>query len=114
MCYLRFKRMLSEIQNSVSGLDAVYFEEVVAHTGAIAAQTYGAFSGHLIAWCEERNIPYLGVPVGTIKKDATGKGNAGKELMIEAAKAKGHIPWDDNEADAICLLYYVLKLNEAA
>ncbi len=33
--------------------------------------------GHLTAWCEHHNIPYQGVPVGTIKKHATGKGNAG-------------------------------------
>ncbi len=45
------------------------------------------------------------MPVGTIKKHATGKGNAGKEDMIASAQARGHNPTDDNEADAIALVY---------
>ena len=110
MKFLRFKQWL----NTIGNIDAVYYEEVNRHVGTIATHTYGAFHGHLTAWCEERKIPYQGVPVGTIKKAATGKGSANKEAMIEAAKSKGHNPADDNEADAICLLYYVLKLDEAA
>jgi hypothetical protein len=112
--YLRFKRWLSELQNSVAGLDAVYFEEVRRHLGVDAAHAYGGFMAHLTAWCEEKEIPYQGVPVGTIKKSACGKGNAGKPEMIQAAKSLGHNPADDNEADALCLLHYVLKLDEAA
>ena len=61
--------------------------------------------GQLTAWCEHHQIPYEGVPVGTIKKHATGKGNAGKEDMIASAQARGHNPADDNEADAIALVY---------
>ena len=62
----------------------------------------------LTAWCEDREIPYEGVPVGTIKKHATGKGNAGKDEVKKAMVAKGHVPKDDNEADALAQLYYVL------
>jgi Holliday junction resolvasome RuvABC endonuclease subunit len=40
------------------------------------------------------------VPVGTIKKAATGKGNASKADMIAAAKRAGCFTEDDNEADA--------------
>jgi Holliday junction resolvasome RuvABC endonuclease subunit len=43
--------------------------------------------------------------VGTIKKHATGKGNAGKDEMIASVQARGHQPADDNEADAIALAY---------
>ena len=50
----------------------------------------------------------LGVPVGTIKKHATGKGNAGKEAMIEAMQLLGHPVTDDNEADALALLHWAL------
>ncbi|MBT4836622.1 MAG: hypothetical protein HON94_04680, partial [Methylococcales bacterium] len=70
--------------------------------------TYGAFWGHLSAWCEKNNIPYEGVPVGTIKRHITGKGNANKQLVINAVKNLGHQPVDDNEADAIALLRWVL------
>ena len=113
MRYLRFKRWLSEIRKSVGDIDVVYFEEVRRHLGVDAAHTYGGFMSQLMAWCEDLMTPYHGVPVGTIKKSACGKGNANKSAMIEAAKARGHNPADDNEADAICLLYYVLKLDES-
>jgi Holliday junction resolvasome RuvABC endonuclease subunit len=56
-----------------------------------------------------RGIPYQGVPVGSIKKHATGKGNASKEMMIAAAKARGFRPADDNEADALAILHWVIE-----
>ena len=63
----------------------------------------------LTAWAETRGVPYQGVPVGTIKKHATGKGNASKAMMIEAAQARGYRPVDDNEADAIAILHWALE-----
>ena len=109
---LRFKRGLIEIKQSVDGIDAVFFEEVRRHAGVDAAHAYGGFMGHLTAWCEHHHIPYQGVPVGTIKKHATGKGNAGKDEMIVAAKARGHTPVDDNEADALALLHWAIETQE--
>ncbi len=107
MRYLRFKQWLTSVKQSLGEIDAVYFEEVRRHAGVDAAHAYGGFMAHLTAWCEHHQIPYQGVPVGTIKRHATGKGNANKEAMIDAAKRYGVIPIDDNEADAVCLLYYV-------
>jgi Holliday junction resolvasome RuvABC endonuclease subunit len=112
MRYLRFKRWLTEIKQSTDGLDAVYFEEVRRHAGVDAAHAYGGFMAHLTAWCEHHQIPYQGVPVGTIKKYATGKGNAGKAEMLAAMRAKGFSPTDDNEADALALLGWALNQLE--
>lgn len=111
MRFLRFKRWLTEIKQTSDGIDAVYFEEVRRHLGVDAAHAYGGFMAQLTAWCEHHQIPYQGVPVGTIKKHATGKGNASKDEMIAAAKARGHLPADDNEADALALLDYARKLE---
>lgn len=113
MRFLRFKRWLSEFAASDSMLTAVYFEEVRRHVGVDAAHAYGGFMAHLTAWCEHHNIPYQGVPVGTIKKHATGKGNAGKKEMILAALSANHFVKDDNEADAFHLLKYAISLGEA-
>lgn len=112
MRYLRFKRWLTEIKNSVDTIEAVYFEEVRRHLGVDAAHAYGGFLATLTAWCEHHQIPYSGVPVGTIKKFATGRGNASKNEMIKAAwKLTEVFPVDDNEADAIHLLRYALILE---
>ena len=72
----------------------------------LVCHAYGGFLASLTAWCEEHSIPYEGVPVGTIKKFITGKGNAGKAAVIAAVKALGHLPEDDNEADALALLHF--------
>lgn len=109
MRFLRFKRWLTEIKQTLDVLDAVYFEEVRKHSSTDAAHVYGGFMAHLTAWCEHHQIPYQGVPVGTIKKHATGKGNASKEMMLTAAQARGFQPADDNEADALALLDWAVR-----
>ena len=112
MRYLRFKRWLTEIKQSCDGIDALHFEEVRRHVSTDAAHAYGGFLATLTAWCEHHQIPYQGVPVGTIKKHATGKGNANKDQMISAARLRGHAPADDNEADAIALLHWAFETQE--
>ena len=106
MRYLRFRRWLSELLHMADSIHAVYFEEVRNHAGVDAAHAYGGFLAHLTAWCEHHNIAYAGVPVGTIKKHATGKGNAGKAAVIAAARSWGFDPADDNEADALAILHW--------
>ena len=108
MRYLRFKRWLSELKASANQIHAVYFEEVRRHAGVDAAHVYGGLMATLTAWCEHHNIPYQGVPVGTIKKHATGKGNASKDEVIAAMRAVGHAVTDDNEADALAILHWAI------
>jgi len=108
MTFLRFKRWLAEMKSAAGGIDAVFFEEVRAHAATLAAQVHGGFLAHLSAWCEHHEIPYSGVPVGTIKRHVTGKGNASKQAVIEAVRTLGHDPVDDNEADALALLHWAL------
>jgi Holliday junction resolvasome RuvABC endonuclease subunit len=106
MRYVHFKRHLREIGR----VDLVAYEEVRRHMGVDAAHVYGGLIAHLGAWCEENDIPYTAVPVGTIKKFATGNGNASKEAMIEACAKKLKIVCvDDNQADATWILHFILK-----
>lgn len=122
MRYLRFRRWLTELkacqapdagQPAQSGLHAVYFEEVRRHASTDAAHAYGGFLATLSAWCEHHQIPYQGIPVGTIKKHATGKGNASKDDVMAAMRSRGHAPEDDNEADALALLHVAMELEAA-
>jgi crossover junction endodeoxyribonuclease RuvC len=108
MRFLRFKGWLTEIKQVASGLDAVFFEEVRRHAGVDAAHAFGGWLSILTAWCEHHGIPYEAVPVGTIKRHVTGKGNANKEAVISAVRALGHSPVDDNEADALAILHWVI------
>lgn len=112
MRFLRFKQWLSQLKGQVGEIQAVYFEEVRRHQGVDAAHVYGGLMATLTAWCEHHKIPYQGVPVGTIKLHATGKGNAGKDAMIEAMQLKGHPVTDDNEADALAILHWALEQHQ--
>ena len=109
MRFLRFRHWLTEAKQATGELDAVFFEEVRRHAGVDGAHAYGGFLAHLTAWCEHHSIPYRGVPVATIKKHATGKGNADKDAVIAAMRDKGFSPADDNEADALALLDWALR-----
>jgi hypothetical protein len=109
MRYLRFRSWLGDMQRLSGGLQRIVFEEVRRHAGTDAAQIYGGFLAHLSAWCEERSIPYEGIPVGTIKRFATGRGNADKAAMIAAMRARGFTPADDNEADAIAIVLWATE-----
>jgi crossover junction endodeoxyribonuclease RuvC len=99
MKWLRLRGLL----DAVPAVGHVAVEEVRAHAGVDAAHAYGGALAVVSSWCEERSIPYEAFPVGTIKRHATGKGNAKKDAMIEAARAR----WpaiqieDDNHADAL-------------
>ena len=105
MRYLRFRSWLTEMHQNIK-FEVVYFEEVRRHIGTDAAHVYGGLLATLTAFCEENNIAYQGVPVATIKKHMTGKGNAKKDAMIAAVKELGVNPIDDNEADAVAILSY--------
>jgi len=126
MRFLRLETYLRAIL--AEGIDAVAYEEVRSHTrffagrasfATDAAHIYGGIVAIISSTCESwvkkwpegdptasaitaAPIPYRGIPVGTIKKFATGRGNASKEEMLEAAAQR----WpeyecaDDNEADA--------------
>lgn len=106
MRLIRLRTYLAEIAKA--GLPAmVAYEEVRRHAGTTAAHVYGEIVGKIREWCEDNKVPYVGVPVATVKRTATGKGNADKEAMIDAALRKwprtndcDFQRYDDNEADA--------------
>ncbi len=106
MRYLRFHGWLREMLDLVGPIDRIVFEEVRRHMGTDAAHVFGGLLATLTAWAELNSIPYEGVPVGTIKRFATGKGNADKAAVIAAMQARGFHPADDNEADALALLLW--------
>ena len=109
MRYLRFTNWLTELDRLSGPVGTIWFEEVRRHAGTDAAHVYGGLMASLTSWAELRGIPYEGVPVGTIKRHATGKGNADKAAMVAAVRARGFSPVDDNEADAIAILHWAIE-----
>jgi Holliday junction resolvasome RuvABC endonuclease subunit len=109
MRYVRFRAWLDGLADATRDIAAIHFEEVRRHVSTDSSHIYGGLLGTLTAWCEQRSIAYQGVPVGTIKRFITGKGNADKEAVIAEVRARGYSPTDDNEADAIAILLWALE-----
>lgn len=108
--FLKFKKHL-EVEIIIGSVEKVVYEAVHKHIGTDAAHAYGGYMSQVISMCLENDIPYEGVPVQTIKKHATGKGNADKQQMVNTAiaKFKKINIIDDNQADALWLLDYTMS-----
>jgi hypothetical protein len=109
--YLRFRSWLDGVAADAAGLGVVHYEEVRRHLSTDAAHVHGGLLATLTSWCEQHGIPYQGVPVGTIKRHITGKGNADKQAVIAAVRERGFSPADDNEADAIAILLWAIDTH---
>lgn len=109
MRFVRLDRYLRELLKA-SPEPLVGYEEVRRHLGTDAAQIYGGIVATITRVCEEFGVPYRGVPVATVKRTATGKGNAHKDDMVATAMAHWYLSGNgryeqgspaEDEADAL-------------
>ncbi|WP_333664721.1 hypothetical protein [Desulfobacter postgatei] len=108
MRFLRFRAWLKEIdQQSPGKIDLVVYEQA-HHRGGAATQLSVGLMTDVLAWAADIGAETMPVHTATLKKYATGSGNAGKDQMIGEAIRRGYKPIDDNEADACLLLEYAL------
>lgn len=109
MRFLRFRAWLKTMKEFCSGkLDLLVYEQA-HHRGGAATQLCVGLQTELLAFAAEIEAETMPVHTGTLKKWATGNGNAGKKEMIAAAKKRGYLPIDDNEADACLLLEHAME-----
>ncbi len=85
---MRFIAFERAFRSALRGANLVAFEAVSSHKGVAAAHIYGGIVSHLQRIAQETGIPYTGIPVATVKRTATGKGNAKKDAMVAAANAR--------------------------
>jgi hypothetical protein len=105
MRFLRLRSWLNEMGSLLGDLDVIAFEQAHQRGGHATAVAYG-LQGEVLAFAAEHGIETMPVHSSSLKKHATGSGRASKLDMIEAARARGWNPEDDNEADALHLLSY--------
>ena len=101
MKLVRLKSYLKELI-TLEKIDIVVYERPAGMFKS-AIITESELIGVVLLLCEELLLQYTAYSATEIKKFATGKGNAKKQDMIDAAVALGYNPEDDNEADAIHL-----------
>jgi len=106
MRLIRFRAALNAIHEAYPDLKLLVVEKVHVRY-ATAALSLGELVGRVKEWAAEHDVDLTWVPASTVKKFATGKGQADKAAMMAAATARGwHFHGDDNEADARWLLEY--------
>lgn len=107
MRWVRLRAHLNELAEQAreagDPIKLIAYEEVgwSQRNGSAALMYAGIVSG-IQLWCEENGPAYVGMPVQSTKKFATGKGNAGKDAMMKAAVATWpkFKPKTSDEADA--------------
>ena len=103
MLFIRFDSWLQEMLQTVAP-EMVVYERPHAR-GRAANEILNGLLAYVTAACERHDIEFTDCPSTTLKKHATGKGNAGKDEMMAACRERfGIDPQDDNQADALWLL----------
>jgi hypothetical protein len=108
MRFLRCRAWLGELSQLLGGIDLIVYEQAHHRGGAATACCVGLVST-VLTFAAKHDVETMPVHTAELKKWATGKGNAGKPAMLQAAKDKGWSPADDNEADAQLLLEFALE-----
>lgn len=107
MRLIKFKSKLKEICQ-LEEIRIIVFEGVASY-GKYPNFVASEMQGVLKLFCEESEIEYRSYPPASVKKWATGKGNAGKDLMVEAAKKFNPSVDDEDEADAIIIYHLAFE-----
>jgi hypothetical protein len=89
--------------------DGLIVYEQAHQRGGHATEIALGFTTKINEYAAFRHIETMPVHSQSLKKHATGKGNADKEAMLIAANKRGWHPQDDNACDALWLLDYARK-----
>jgi Holliday junction resolvasome RuvABC endonuclease subunit len=107
MRYLRFNGWLAQFAPDGWRPDLIVYEQTHNRGGA-ATEVAAGFATRVQEFCARQRIEHAAVHSATLKKFATGKGNADKPAMVAAVARRWKAVIDDNEADAIALFHYAL------
>jgi len=88
-----------QVRELVRGSEFVLIEDLLE--SSLRAGTTGMVHGAVRTMLQEEGIPYGLIPPSSLKKYATGNGNASKSDMAVAAFKRGGVEFtDDNQCDA--------------
>lgn len=95
---------------SINQIEVIAYEEAKFQQGMAIAYYHG-FAAVVQVIGDLWGVPVVPIPVGTIKKHVTGKGNADKEEVMVACLSKGYTFDDNNSADAIAVTLTYKELH---
>ena len=106
MRFLRFNSWLNEFLDPYCSVSNLVVYEMAHMRGGYATEVLVGMTTRIQEQCASLNIASTSVHSGTLKKFATGKGNASKEEMVEEAKKRfpDQKIESDDQADALLIL----------
>jgi len=108
MRYLKFQAWLEGVHDRTGFQLAAY--EMPHMRGGHSTTVLIGLETRLHGFCADKGVNHKSVHSSSIKKHATGKGNASKEMMIAAAEdAFNKSGLTDDEADALWTLDWAMK-----
>ena len=108
MRFLRCRAWLREMLKLLGNIDLIVYEQP-HQRGGHPTQVAMGLATEVLSFSARANIETTTVHSMSLKKWATGKGNAKKPQMIEEAKSRGYDVANDDEADAVLMLEYTLE-----
>ena len=111
MRIVAFGGHLNRLLQTYPDIQMIVWEDVQFVKHRLAYKVHCELAGKLQEWAINNKLEHTGVSVGEIKRFATGKGNASKDMMMAAARLR----WaeysfaDDNEVDARWLMETTLN-----
>jgi Holliday junction resolvasome RuvABC endonuclease subunit len=108
MRFLRCRSWLREMLKLLENIDLICYEQPHQRGGHPTQVAMGLVT-EVLSFSARANIETTSVHSMSLKKWATGKGNAKKPQMIQEAKSRGYDVANDDEADAVLMLEYTLE-----
>ena len=104
MRYVRLRGYLEDVLRAYPDLALVVYEQA-HHRGGAATEYAVGCATTVQTWCAERGIDHSAVHSATVKKWATGRGNAKKAEMVRLARERFQPTTStDDEIDALWML----------
>lgn len=114
----RYEALAAEIFTRIDSIEArpsIVLLEGYSYASSGSTVILGEFGGVLRLLLVRSGLRVVDVPPSTLKRWATGKGNAGKAAVVSAlTKRYGRTFETDNEADAFGLAVIALQLTGAS
>ena len=106
----RVARLAERVSNFCGKVNAIIIEDVQFASSTFQVQLWSSLRAAVWLACRDCDIVFEAVPVTSLKKFATGAGNADKQMMMRAAQKEfPNLKFDDNAADAYHLLCWAEK-----
>ena len=108
MKFMRFRYWIDEMAKKYGSFDAVIFADIQHHASMQSAIVYGGFLGQLTAWCDWKQIAYIGASMADVHKLVTGGDSIDQQSLLDSLRRKGFIGVDRETVGALAVLDWAL------